>query len=257
MILFSVLGSGSRGNSVYVESRDTAILLDCGFSGKETAARLRSIGKDLEDLDAILVTHEHIDHVAGVGVLGRKCKIPIYANNGTFEGADKRIGKIPEKYEIETGVGFSIHDMLIKPFRISHDTQDPVGYVIESGGVRIGYCTDTGKATHLMAQRLKGCNGLILEFNHDPIMLKEGPYPLSVQQRVRSSHGHLSNKEAANFLEMIWHEDMQVLVLAHLSETNNIPKLAEIAVDDVKVDKEITKVVVARQHEATKLFKLY
>ncbi len=223
---FSVLGSGSRGNCVLVEAGDTSILIDAGFSGKETQKRLLRLGKTLEDLDAIFVTHEHNDHINGVGVLSRRCHLPVFANNATLVGGEKKIGKLFEVCEFETGEKIFFKDMEIKSFRISHDTNDPVGYVVSNSEKSIGYCTDTGKVSHLIEQRLKGCNGLILEFNHDLAMLQNGPYPLPLQQRVRSSYGHLSNPDAAVFLQQILHEELKHVVLAHLSDTNNLPELA-------------------------------
>ena len=256
MISFSVLGSGSKGNAVFVETTETTLLIDCGFSGKETAKRLECIGKCIDDVEAILVTHEHNDHIAGVGVLARKLKIPVYANEGTFCGGERKLGKIEKRILFETGRSFTFKDLNVKPFRVSHDTEDPVGYVLEDGSSRFGYCTDTGKATQLMTQRLKGCHGLVLEFNHDPGMLKNGPYPLSLQQRVRSSHGHLSNQDATEFLNAIYHDNLTNVVLAHLSETNNLP---EMAIAEIEANKEKypgTRFEIASQIEPTELIRI-
>ncbi len=223
---FSILGSGSRGNSVLIQAKKTAILIDAGFSGKETEKRLASIGISIEMLDAIFVTHEHNDHISGVGVLSRRCKLPVFANNGTLLGGEKKLKKLFKIQEISTGEKITFQDFEIKSFRVSHDTNDPVGYVVGNGDKSVGYCTDTGKVSHLMVQRLKGCNGLIIEFNHDLEMLQNGPYPLFLQQRVRSSYGHLANPDAADLLQRLLHENLSHVVLAHLSETNNHPELA-------------------------------
>ncbi len=223
---FSVLGSGSRGNSVFIEAQGTTILIDAGFSGKEIERRLAQIGKTLDDLDAICVTHEHNDHIAGVGVLSRRCKIPVIANVPTFRRSEKKIGKPFKVMEFDTGDVVAFQDLQIRSFRISHDTADPVGYVVSDGVKQMGYCTDTGKVTHLMAQRLGHCNGLVLEFNHDPHMLQQGPYPLHLQQRIRSNMGHLANAEAAQFVRSLQHPGLTHVVLAHLSETNNHPDIA-------------------------------
>lgn len=223
---FSVLGSGSRGNSVYIESEKTSILIDCGFSGKEISARLKAIGKDIDCLDAIFVTHEHNDHIGGVGVVSRRCRIPVFANSGTLRAGKSKLGKVFRSCEFTTGDKISFGDFEIKSFSISHDTNDPVGYVVGDDRTRLGYCTDTGKVSHLMRQRLGGLDGLILEFNHDLAMLADGPYPLALQQRVRSSRGHLANGEAAAFLGELLHEGLAYVVLAHLSEINNLPQLA-------------------------------
>jgi phosphoribosyl 1,2-cyclic phosphodiesterase len=253
---FSVLGSGSRGNSVYIESGRTAILIDNGFSGKEIAARLKAIGKDTSDLDAIFVTHEHNDHIGGVGVLSRRCGLRVYANQGTFRGGEEKLGKLFKICESETGDTVELQDLEIKSFAISHDTSDPVGYVVGNGHTRLGYCTDTGKVTLLMRQRLQGCNGLILEFNHDLKMLAEGPYPLALQQRVRSSQGHLANSDAAAFLRELLHDGLEHVVLAHLSETNNLPDLAIREAKKVIAAENTSTMILARQDHPTGLLSL-
>lgn len=253
-MFFSVLGSGSRGNCVYIESGKTAILIDGGFSGKEIFTRLRRIGKDVSQLDAICVTHEHNDHINGVGVLSRRSNLPVYANPGTFTGGEKQLGKLSQRLEFNTGEQFAIKDLLIRSFRISHDTADPVGYVISSERWSLGYCTDTGKVTHLMQQRLAGCSGIILEFNHNLHMLKNGPYPPALQQRVRSNHGHLANEDAAEFLKQILHPGLKLSVLAHLSETNNTPQLALESATKIFPDETETELILASQDRPTKLF---
>lgn len=225
-MLFSVLGSGSRGNCVYVESGRTAILIDGGFSGKEIGLRLQQVDRTIDDLDAIFLTHEHHDHIQGVGVMSRRCKIPVFANQGTFLGAEKRLKKLFARCEFETGERVEFQDLQVRSFSVSHDTRDPVGFVINGGDKTLGFCTDTGIASRLIEQRLRNLDGLILEFNHDPELLKNGPYPLPLKQRVRSNKGHLANEDAAQLLSNVLHDGMQQVVLAHLSETNNLPEIA-------------------------------
>ncbi len=255
---FSVLGSGSRGNSVYVESGQTAILIDGGFSGKELAKRLQSIGRDIANVKAICVTHEHNDHISGIGVISRRFSIPVLANAGTFRGSEKRVGKLHKYIEFETGSSGEFEDLKIRSFRISHDTADPVGFVIYDDKLSLGYCTDTGKASHLMTKRLTGCNGLILEFNHNPAMLKNGPYPLALQQRVRSSQGHLSNEDGAEFLRNILTNQLQMIVLAHLSDTNNTPQLARSEAEKILTNEKHhqPELLVASQDKPTPLILL-
>jgi phosphoribosyl 1,2-cyclic phosphodiesterase len=253
---FSVLGSGSRGNSVYIESGKTGILIDAGFSGKEIEGRLQSIGRDLGRIDALCITHEHNDHICGVGVLSRRCKIPTYINEGTFAAGEKKIGKLSLHKEFETGDILQIGDLQVRSFRISHDTADPVGYVVSDGQKSLGYCTDTGKISHLIGQRLAQCNGLILEFNHNLQMLKNGPYPLSLQQRIRSSRGHLSNEDAAAFLAGLIGDHLRTAVLAHLSATNNTPELARAAALLAVREWGDTSLVIAGQDQATMLMEL-
>jgi phosphoribosyl 1,2-cyclic phosphodiesterase len=254
---FSVLGSGSRGNSVFIESGKTAILIDCGFSGKETAVRLAQIGRDIEALNGIFVTHEHHDHIQGVGVLSRRCGIPIFANEGTFRGGGKTLSKLSGQCEFQTGDPITFQDLQIRSFALSHDTSDPVGFVVGNGEKSVGCCTDTGIGSRLIDQRLRGCDSIVLEFNHDPEMLKNGPYPPSVQQRVRSRHGHLSNGDAAELLESIVNDKLQRIVLAHLSETNNLPEIAyREAVQALNGRLELSALEIATQERPTPLFEI-
>jgi phosphoribosyl 1,2-cyclic phosphodiesterase len=252
---FSILGSGSRGNAVFVESKKTGVLIDAGFSGKQLGTRLSAIGKDIASVNAVLLTHEHNDHITGAGVVSRRLRIPVFANAGTFEGAAPKIGKLHQKREFSTGEEITFQDLKIRSFRTLHDTNDPVGFVISDGRHSIGYCTDTGKVTHLMAARLLECSALILEFNHDLEMLKNGPYPLALQQRVRSSHGHLANGDAAAFLKELLSDRLQYVILAHLSETNNLPKIAhEAALKAAQSSR--CKLVIASQNMPTPIIEL-
>jgi phosphoribosyl 1,2-cyclic phosphodiesterase len=223
---FCVLGSGSKGNATYIEADGVHVLIDAGFSGKELTRRLQLIGVAVEDISAILVTHEHHDHIHGAGILSRKHGISVYINKPTARAGEKRLGKVERLHFFDTGQPFTIGAVRVHPFSISHDTADPVGFVLEASGRRLGYCTDTGMVSRLVQQRLAGCHGLILECNHDPQMLSDGPYPLHLQQRVRSREGHLANLDAAEFIGELLHRDLRHVVLAHLSETNNQPKLA-------------------------------
>jgi len=223
---FSVLGSGSKGNCVFIESGKTAILIDGGFSGKEIGVRLTALGKSIDCLNGIFVTHEHHDHISGVGVMSRRCSIPVFANEGTFFGAEKRLKKLFMRKEFNTGDTLSFQDLNVRSFAVSHDTNDPVGFIISDGRRSLGYCTDTGIVSTLVGSRLKGLDSLILEFNHDPELLRNGPYPPSLQQRVRSNQGHLANEDSAKLLEKIVHQNLQHVILAHLSETNNLPEIA-------------------------------
>ncbi|RUM34516.1 MAG: MBL fold metallo-hydrolase [Desulfobulbus sp.] len=236
---FCVLGSGSKGNCTYVESGSTSLLIDAGFSGREIQRRLELINKTAENLTAIIVTHEHGDHISGVGVLSRRYNIPVYANPETHLAAEKRVKKLHERKEFQTGEKFFIHDLEIHPFRISHDTKDPVGFVIADAGHSLGYCTDTGRITKLIEHHINKCGALILEANHDPQMLMDGPYPMPLKQRVRSNQGHLGNGDAARFLAGLSHSSLQYVVLAHLSETNNYPELAH-----TRVQKELNRLAI-------------
>ncbi len=253
---FSVLGSGSKGNSIYIESGNTSILIDAGFSGKELAKRLAVHGREMESLNGVFLTHEHGDHICGAGVISRRCRLPVYANEGTFTGGDKRIGKLHKRVEFETGTVTQCNDLEIRSFRISHDTIDPVGFLIRDANSSIACCTDTGKVSHLISSRLSHCDALILEFNHDPQMLKTGPYPLSLQQRVRSSQGHLANEEASAFLATLLHDKLQFIILAHLSEKNNTPELAMKSAHAVVAEEHLCRLHVASQTTPSDMFTL-
>ena len=234
---FCVLGSGSKGNATYLESGGTNILIDAGMSGKELDKRLSAIGVELSAIDAILVTHEHNDHIQGVGVLSRRACIPVYANSATFSAAAGIVNRLFSYNEFETGGTFYFRNLEIHPFSISHDTEDPVGFRISDGEVSFGYCTDTGKVSRLMLHRLASCQALVLESNHDIEMLRSGNYPPYLKQRIRSSKGHLDNIEAATFLHELVHEKLQHVVLAHLSEENNQPEIAlQAALDSLQTN---------------------
>ncbi|MBU0730347.1 MAG: MBL fold metallo-hydrolase [Proteobacteria bacterium] len=252
---FCVLGSGSKGNSTFIESGETRILIDSGFSGKETARRLAEVNVDIALLSGIIVTHEHTDHVKGVSILSRRYKLPVFATAATFAAA-MDLKSSHACHEISPGTAFSLENLVIHPFAISHDAADPVGFVVSNNLFSLGYCTDTGVVSRLMQHRLSSCHGLILECNHDPEMLKTGPYPEMLKQRVRSKVGHLANAEAVNFLRELLHENMQYVVLAHISETNNHPEkvqqtLAEIINTDNGPDPRIS---LAHQDRPGKMF---
>jgi len=254
---FSVLGSGSKGNCIFVESGGTAILIDAGFSGKEIKARLALIDRDVSCLKAVFVTHEHHDHIHGVGVMSRRCRIPVFANAGTYRGSGTTLGKLHRQCEFETGDKTSLDDLEIHSFAISHDTADPVGFVISNGKTRLGICTDTGVGSRLISRRLSTCHGLVLEFNHDPDMLKSGPYPQALKQRVKSSQGHLSNGDGADLLGSVIHEGLKRIVLAHLSETNNLPEIAYREAEKIVRDNlDLSSLSISDQQIPTSLYDL-
>jgi phosphoribosyl 1,2-cyclic phosphodiesterase len=224
-VRFSVLGSGSKGNCTLVEAGSTRLLIDNGFSGKEIVSRLSTLGIAPETLTAIIVTHEHDDHVKGVGVLARRLNLPVYATEATHRVAEPRVGVVPLRREFTAGEPFAIEGLRVHPFSVSHDSADPVGFVVSDGSGSLGYCTDTGKITQLIRHHLRHCQALVLEANHDVQMLKDGPYPLPLQQRVLSSRGHLANSDSLVFAAQLAEERLRLVVLAHLSEINNHPDL--------------------------------
>jgi phosphoribosyl 1,2-cyclic phosphodiesterase len=223
-----LLASGSKGNCLYIETDSCRLLIDAGLSGREAIARLSSIGVDADTLDGILITHEHSDHIRGVGALARRLKIPVLVGSRTHEAARHVFGKI-DLVEFEPGSSFTFKGLNIDPFPVTHDASDPVGFRIEGGEGTIGFATDLGIATRLTQEKLKGCRALVLEFNHDEQMLQDGPYPWHLKQRIRSRHGHLSNTEGASLLEELLHPGLEGVFLSHLSEVNNDPALAMAA----------------------------
>ena len=222
---FCLLASGSRGNSVWVEEGDLAVVIDCGLSCREFKARAGAAGLDVGKIGCIVVSHEHSDHIGGVGPLARALKVPVLANRGTMENSAPRIGRVKWE-EFTTGDVLSLGSLKIKTLAISHDTVDPVSFRLESPAGTLGLATDMGEVTNLIRHEFRGLRALILEFNHDYHRLMDGPYPWPLKQRVRSRVGHLSNENAAALAAELYHADLKHLVLAHLSETNNEPSLA-------------------------------
>jgi len=218
---FCVLGSGSKGNCTYVEAAGVGVLIDAGFSGVEVARRLLSVGLSIDRVRAVLVTHEHSDHLSGVGVLSRKYHLAVFANPATRLAAGVALDKLHAFIPFTTGSSFFFPPFTIHPFAIAHDTADPVGFTLDDGQSRLGYCTDTGMVSRLIRHHLQGCHGLVLESNHDLEMLKNGPYPPALQQRIRSKTGHLANTEAMAFARDLLHEGLRHIVLAHISQSNN------------------------------------
>ncbi|PYU95219.1 MAG: MBL fold metallo-hydrolase [Acidobacteria bacterium] len=223
-----VLGSGSRGNSTWVRTEKTRLLVDAGFGRKAAAARLSVADERLDGCDAILVSHEHQDHISGLRSLALRLKVPIYISAATRDAIrwDPRI----TAFEAFTaGETFTIGDVEIHPFSVPHDAADPVAFTFEAEGIRVGVVTDLGYIPEVVKQRVRGCHCLVFESNHDLDMLKVGPYPWFVKQRVMSRHGHLSNYATAAFLGEDYDGAAQVLVLAHLSETNNHPEIVRLS----------------------------
>ncbi len=252
-----LLASGSKGNSIYVESGGTRLLVDAGCSGREICQRLACIGVDPATLDAILVSHEHGDHVSGVGTLARRLKIPVMISYPTLAASRKLFSKTC-LIEFESGYSFTFHDLHIDPFPITHDASDPVGFIIESNEGRVGVATDLGIATRLVKEKLKGCRALVVETNHDEEMLLNGPYPWHLKQRIRSRHGHLSNSESVELLEEILHEGLEGLFLAHLSEVNNDPQLPFTAVSNLleRRNRCAPSLIVGNQYQTSQLLEL-
>ncbi|HIV85793.1 MAG TPA: MBL fold metallo-hydrolase [Candidatus Monoglobus merdigallinarum] len=222
------LKSGSKGNSCLVYTKNTKILVDCGISGKAASDALSQIGVAPDELSGIVVTHEHTDHIKGVGILARRYKLPVYANAKTWEAMRGSIGKISDScVKVFDGVSsFSVGDLGIKPFDIPHDAAMPVGYCFDDGIERGAVATDMGVLTEEVMRAIGGCKTVLLESNHDINMLETGSYPYSLKQRIKGSLGHLSNDTAAKGAELLVKMGAERIILGHLSEENNFPALA-------------------------------
>lgn len=229
----TILASGSRGNSTVLSSSQASILVDAGISCKETLKRMKAAGEDPQKLKAIVISHEHQDHVAGLQVLARKLKVPVYVTEATYQSW-RRSTKDPagkparlERVEhFHAGRSFSVGDITVSTFTTSHDAVDPCGFTFRAEGVKFGIVTDLGYLSANVKDALRGCDGLMIESNHDLEMLRTGPYPWMVKQRIMNKKGHLSNSALAEFFARDYDNQAAFLVLAHLSEHNNHPELA-------------------------------
>ena len=226
---FASLGSGSQGNGLVVEVENTRLLLDCGFTLKETIARLSRLGLDPGMLDGIVVTHEHDDHVGGVARLARKFAIPVWLTHGTLRSVEQAFAALPQVNIIDSHQRFAIGAIELEPYPVPHDAQEPAQFVFSDGAVRLGVLTDTGCSTPHIEMVLSRCHALVLECNHDAQMLADSDYPASLKRRVGGRFGHLENTAAAQLLASLDCSLLQHIIAAHLSRTNNTPLLAQTA----------------------------
>ncbi len=221
------LGSGSRGNAAIIESADTRVMLDCGFSGKEAERRLERLGLSPGDVHAILVTHEHSDHISGVGVFARKHKLPVWMTPGTY--ATEKAGLLPDYKPVNCHQAFQIGSLTVSPIPVPHDAKEPCQYVFSDGQVKLGVLTDVGHITPHIKEQYAECDALVLECNHDTDMLRDGPYPYALKQRVGGNYGHLNNQQTAELLSAVAHRSLQWVMAVHVSEKNNTGVLAQDA----------------------------
>jgi phosphoribosyl 1,2-cyclic phosphodiesterase len=226
-VCLTILGSGSGGNCAYLETSQARILIDAGFSLRQIRHRLSTIGRTPENLTAILVTHEHSDHVQGLIQLGNKLHIPIYCNRATQDALFYQLRTRLDCRIFTTGSSFELEDVLVESFSIPHDAQDAVGFLLRTSDGNVGFLTDLGHATKLAIERVRCANVLVLESNHDIKLLQDCPHrPWSLKQRILGRHGHLSNEAAADLAEQIMSSDLEHLFLAHLSGECNRPEIA-------------------------------
>jgi len=226
---FASLGSGSRGNGLVVEAGSTRILLDCGFGLGETTLRLGRLGLTAEDLSAIIVTHEHSDHIGGVARLARRHCIPVWLTHGTLTGFEALFSGIGKLNVINDYRSFAVGDLQVEPFPVPHDAREPAQFVFGDGSRRLGVLTDTGSSTRHIEATLSGCDALVLECNHDSGMLQASSYPQKLRERIAGRFGHLDNVTAAELLARLDTARLKHLVAAHLSQENNRPDLARAA----------------------------
>lgn len=265
MQLYSI-ASGSSGNCIYVGSDTTHLLVDTGISKKRTEEGLNEIGISLQDMDGILITHEHADHISGLGVISRKYHIPIYATQRTIDAIklSSSLGKLDEDLfcPIKADESFMIKDIKCNPMHTSHDAADPVAYRFKSGGKKVAIATDLGTYNDYTVECLKGMDAILIEANHDVHMLQVGPYPYPLKRRILGDRGHLSNELSGQLLSEILHDKLQAVVLGHLSKENNLPELAyetvrlEINMADNAYKADDFPIYVARRSCPTKLIKV-
>ncbi|MEE9252819.1 MAG: MBL fold metallo-hydrolase [Thermodesulfobacteriota bacterium] len=216
---FCTLASGSSGNSLYIDTGRTKILVDAGISPRKLSLRLKKIGTEIGEIDSVIVTHEHADHSSAITNLPN----PVYVASSTRSLWD---GKVGDLREFDSASEFEINDITVTPFSVSHDALDPVCFTIEAGEKKLGVATDVGCVTALLRERLRGSNALVIEFNHDERLLSYSPYPWELKQRIKGRLGHLSNNEAAGLLRSLLHGGLSYVVLAHMSKVNNSENIA-------------------------------
>ena len=261
MIKFQSIVSGSSGNCILFCCNNTKILIDCGISGKKITAYLNDIGVDPREINRILVTHEHIDHTTGVGIMSRRYNIPVLASEGTWEGmeigniADENINSFRKSEFIEIG------DIRVKPFDIPHDANQPTGYLIEAEGRKFAVATDIGYISDSVVESLTGCNAVILESNYDEHMLQTGPYPQNLKNRIAGNKGHLANKDAGELATYLAKNGTKHIMLGHLSNENNSPEIAfsevarELEFGGLQVGKDIMLSVAPRYDVSENIIK--
>ena len=260
------IASGSSGNCIYVGSDATNLLIDTGISGKKVEFGLNSLDLTTKDLNGIFVTHEHSDHIKGLGVIARKCGVPIYATSETIRAMKESgsLGKLPEEifHEIQGDSDYQVGDLTIHPFHISHDAAEPVGYRIHQGEHSVGIATDMGVYDEYIVDNLKGLDALLLEANHDVNMLQVGSYPYYLKRRILGERGHLSNETAGKLLCRLLHDGMKDILLGHLSKENNYEALAyetvcsEVTMGDNPYKAKDFRIAVAHRDSASKVVEL-
>ena len=260
---FTTLASGSKGNSVYIGTKDTKILIDVGISGSKIESALKDINVSLDEIDAVFVTHEHSDHIDGVGVLSRRYNLPIYATEGTWNNMPEKIGKISKcnKRLVYKDEGIILNDLFIRPFEVPHDAKEPVCYSVLYNGIKICVATDMGHITRNVIENIRHSSALVLESNHDINMLKSGDYPYSLKERILGKFGHISNETCGKLLSCVMNDKLKNVFLGHISQDNNTPDLAYLTVANtleefgIQAEKDVN-LHIAKSYGITELIKL-
>ncbi|MGB1882353.1 MAG: MBL fold metallo-hydrolase [Gammaproteobacteria bacterium] len=245
---FAVLSSGSAGNATVVATDTTAVLIDCGISLKELERRASSIDFDLGVLTAILITHEHDDHIGSVHTVARAHDVPVFATRGTFEASNGRLDRISQKHIFGTEQSFAVGDLEITPVIVPHDAREPSQFVVSNASARLGILTDLGHSTRHLERHYNGLDALIIEFNHDLELLANGAYPATLKSRIGGPYGHLSNPDTVALLRRLDCSRLRVLIAAHLSEKTNAPDIVEACFSELAF--QDTECMLAAQDEA-------
>lgn len=245
---FAYLGSGSKGNACVIEGGDTRLLLDCGFSIKETVRRLARLDLDPTDLTALVVTHEHSDHIAGIGGLARRYDLPVYMTPGTY--ASDKAGELPHLTLVNSHSAFQLGSFGVQPVPVPHDAREPCQYVFTHNGLRLGILTDVGHVTPHIQRHYARCDALVVECNHDVAMLRTGPYPPRLKQRVGGNYGHLNNQQAAELVGQVDFDRLKMVLAVHISEKNNCRNLVQTALTEALRDHK-PQVRLADQQDGT------
>jgi len=253
-----VLASGSSANSMIIRDGGTMVMLDCGLSGKQAALRMADFGLDPGRLDALLISHEHGDHIRGIGVMSRRYKLPVYGTVLTHHSAGGTVGRLYGTRYIDSGEVFRIGDIEITPFPLSHDAADPTGYVFRSNGHKVSVCTDTGVYDRRILSEIHGSDLLVLESNHDVRMLRDGPYPEPLKERIAGRLGHLSNEDAGRLLLDTLTGRTRAVMLAHLSQENNHPGVARATVMKMLEEEinDLPEIHVAQRYEVSRALRI-
>ncbi|MBI4390158.1 MAG: MBL fold metallo-hydrolase [Nitrospinae bacterium] len=241
---------------MYIESGNDGLLIDAGLSERELSSRLAAIGRSAKDLKGVFLTHEHSDHVRGVGALARKHKIPVFSTEGTYRKIKDSAGELPDWRPFKQEDGVTVGGLRVESYPTEHDAEEPVAFVVLRGSLKLGHATDLGKVTPIVRERLSRSQALLVESNHDIDMLDAGPYPWPLKQRIKSDVGHLSNEACADLLSHLNHDLLQHVVLMHLSETNNHRDIAHITAAQA-LGGNAAKMILACQDRPTPLITIH